>query len=104
VGVEEFGSGATKKVMSEDYCSQCHLMVMKPNVGYGVNPDAVCKCPGIKIGVSPPYLGIYQSDYERGWNDALEFAAQEVDAYLQDVEGSNLGADDKILSLRIKRN
>ena len=27
-----------------EYCQKCHKMIMQPNVSYGVNPDAVCRC------------------------------------------------------------
>jgi len=50
----------------------------------------------------PPYLGIYHPDYERGWNDALEVAAEKIYYYLHAVEGSTLGADSEIMSLKTK--
>jgi hypothetical protein len=28
-----------------DYCKACHKLIMKPDVNYGINPDAVCVCP-----------------------------------------------------------
>ena len=35
----------TQPAQSSDYCAKCHLMILQPNVNYGINPDAVCKCP-----------------------------------------------------------
>lgn len=29
-----------------DYCGRCGKLVLRPNVNYGINPDAVCKCAG----------------------------------------------------------
>jgi hypothetical protein len=28
----------------DDYCSRCNKIVLRPNIAYGVNPDAVCNC------------------------------------------------------------
>jgi hypothetical protein len=31
--------------VSEDYCQKCGRMLMRPDVNYGIHPDAACKCP-----------------------------------------------------------
>lgn len=28
----------------EHYCAKCSKIILKPNVNYGINPDAVCRC------------------------------------------------------------
>lgn len=42
-------AGASSK-LDEDYCSTCHKLRLKPNVAYGINPDAVCNCAAPEAG------------------------------------------------------
>lgn len=32
-----------------DICNRCGNLILRPNVAYGISPDAVCKCPPIDV-------------------------------------------------------
>jgi hypothetical protein len=34
-----------KELTDSETCAACSKTIMRPNVNYGINPDAVCKCP-----------------------------------------------------------
>ena len=38
------------KVDALDYCPKCNKTILRPNVAYGINPDAICICPQIPAG------------------------------------------------------